>query len=68
MMKPILLLALLVSSSFLGACGHELFTHADTGSRRINTYYDGDSAVQTRENRRKTETTGFGYPTGAFQQ
>ncbi len=69
-MKAILLIVILFASSTVAGCGHELFVESEGvgNSRRIDTYYDGDSAVQLRESRRKTSEMGFGYPTGMFEQ
>ena len=74
-MKAIItLLALIIGSSFLAGCGHELFSAdanyapSNVSGRRIDTYYEGDSAVMLREQRRKSGEMGFGYPSGAVQQ
>jgi len=68
-MKRAVLLTCLLACLFPACGSHELFRDANTSSnaRRIEVYYDGDSAVQTRENRQRTAEMGFGYPTGAFQ-
>ena len=69
MIARILLMGLLLGCGALGGCGHELFTDANNGNGRgIEKYYDGDSAVQEREKRRKTSEMGFGYPAGMLQQ
>ncbi|MCL2646257.1 MAG: hypothetical protein FWD61_04520 [Phycisphaerales bacterium] len=70
-MKRAVLLICLFASSLFPACGnHELFMDANSSlsNRRIDSFYEGDSAVQTREARRRIEETGFGYSPGMFQQ
>jgi hypothetical protein len=70
MKSAILLVIVTIGNGALAGCGHELFTdtNAGPGDRRIDRYYDEDSAVKMRETRRKTEDMGFGYPAGMFQQ
>jgi len=68
-MNRAVLLACLLAASLFPACGRDLFKDKSGASgRRIETYYDGDSAVRTREARRRADETGFGYPTGMFPQ
>jgi len=68
-MKRAVLLTCLLASCLFPSCNRALFKDAKSGTdRRIDVYYDGESAVRTRESRRRAEDMGFGYPTGAFQQ
>jgi len=53
----------------LGGCNQTLFSDSDPYSRsRINRYWDGDSATQTTESRRRASEMGFGFPTGMANQ
>ena len=68
--RVLTLLALLamLSVSFLG-CQQQLFGAGDGFHRNsIKKYYDDDSAVETRASRIRAADTGFGYPTGMFNQ
>ena len=64
----LLLLATLITGPLAG-CQHTLFSDSETRARsRIDTYYDGDSAVETRVSRAKASDMGFGFPTGMANQ
>jgi hypothetical protein len=60
----------LVLPGVLGACGSRVFPKSDNYTQsRINRYWEGDSAVETREARsRSADTGGFGFPTGMANQ
>jgi hypothetical protein len=63
------LIMLLVLPGALGACQKTLFSNSDTYTRsRIDRYWDGDSAIQARENRSRASEMGFGFPTGMANQ
>jgi hypothetical protein len=64
------MLMLLVLPGVYGACQQTtMFQKSDTYTRsRIDRYWDGDSAIQTRENRSKASEMGFGFPTGMANQ
>ena len=59
-----------ISTGFMAGCGQELFVAGDRNSTEqiIGKYYDGDSAIQTTEARRRASQSGFGYPSGAAEQ
>ena len=59
-----------IATAFMTACSQELFVQNDRNSTEqiIRKYYDGDSAIQTTEARRKASENGFGYPSGAAEQ
>jgi len=68
----LLLLLTAASLTLFPACGHTLFPDAaaSDSSRRstIDKYYDGDSAIDAANNRRRAGEMGFGYPTGGPNQ
>jgi hypothetical protein len=50
----------------LAGCQKGLFADDDpTTKMRLDRYYNGDSARETTEARRKSGGMGFGFPTGA---
>jgi hypothetical protein len=50
----------------LAGCQNTLFADDDPGTKvRLDRYYNGDSARETTESRRKSAGMGFGFPTGA---
>jgi hypothetical protein len=50
-------------------CQRSLFADADPSTEiRLKRYYDGDSARETTESRRKNAGMGFGFPTGGGLQ
>lgn len=53
----------------LCACQRGLWADADPATeRKIKLYYNGDSARETTESRKKTEGMGFGFPMGGGYQ
>ena len=59
----------LVLPGALGACQETLFVHSDNYTQsRIERYWEGDSAVETRAVRSKAAESGFGFPTGMANQ
>ncbi|MCL2641299.1 MAG: hypothetical protein FWD53_10670 [Phycisphaerales bacterium] len=64
-MSRAVLLTCLLAACLFPSCGRSLFKDARSGTdRRIDVYYEGESAVRTRESRQRTAEMGFGYPTG----
>ncbi len=59
-----------VSVGALGACQQTPFPKSDNYTQsRINRYWEGDSAVETRAARSKvSDAGGFGFPTGMANQ
>lgn len=56
---------LLAALPLLGGCQRSLFADADPSTEiRLKRYYNGDSARETTESRRKNAGMGFGFPTG----
>jgi hypothetical protein len=65
---PGLLLLVLLPGAF-SACQRTLFSNSDTYTRsRIERYWDGDSAIDTRESRSRASEMGFGFPSGMANQ
>ncbi len=63
------LIMLIVLAGVLGACQETLFSHSDNSTRsRIDRYWSGDSAVETRAARSRTAESGFGFPVGMANQ
>jgi hypothetical protein len=65
----IMLLTVVLTGSW-GGCQQTLFnSSSDTYTRsRIDRYWEGDSAIQTRETRSKASEMGFGFPSGMANQ
>ncbi len=66
--RRVLMIALVVLPTVLGACQEQLFNSSDSYLRDKNHRYYGDSAVETREKRTNTEGMPFGFPTGMANQ
>ena len=51
--------------SVFSGCQENLFSDSDAVTRsRINRYYNGDSALETSESRKRGGDSGFGLPMG----
>ena len=60
---------LLAVVAILGGCQQSLFNNSDSYTRsRIDRYYGGDSATETRTTRSHANEMGFGFPTGMANQ
>ena len=58
-----------IMSGLFGGCQHTLFSEGDQRTKSvIDRYYNGDSALETTESRKRTSGMGFGSPTGAAVQ
>ncbi len=66
---PLAMLLLAILAGSFGGCQQSLFSNSDSYTRsRIDRYWDGDSAIQARENRSRASEMGFGFPTGMANQ
>jgi hypothetical protein len=68
-MRWLVALFLLVLPGVFGSCQQTMFPKSDNYTQsRIDRYWDGDSAIQTRESRSRASEMGFGFPTGMANQ
>jgi hypothetical protein len=58
------MLAVTLAPAALGGCSRSLFRDPPRARSPVDKYYDGDSAVEATETRRRVSQMGFGFPTG----